>query len=79
MCGSIPHPDSVTYNLYKSLQKPSCRALYISKCHETNNNYVLFTLSHFKTIFFYRKWTKGILHLKDDLNYDFLAFKIVRT
>ena len=40
MCGSKPNPDSVTYNLYKALQNPSCRALYISKCHETNSNYI---------------------------------------
>ena len=40
MCGSKPNSDSVTYNLYKGLQKPTCRALYISKCHETNYVFV---------------------------------------
>ena len=57
MCGSKPNPDSVTYNLYKALQKLSCRALYISKCHETNSNYVFVYIISIPSL--YEKKIKG--------------------
>lgn len=68
----------MTYHPYKGSQKSSCLALYINVMKQTVIMF-LFTLSHFKTIFLCRKWTKGILHLKDDLNGDFWAFETVRT